>query len=142
MSMNVFVLLALFVFMCRYNNRVSNASMSVLNIGIPAGYLVDRNDLESLSNGDNQIFHKFEKYAVWPEIEPLIIYMKTVSNTQAEKISFKIQQMLAHHALQPAAVSVYDFHNKNCSKQIKEKMSTDDRFTKSCESTPTSKIEY
>ncbi|MED6267016.1 hypothetical protein CHARACLAT_007936 [Characodon lateralis] len=98
--------------------------------------------------------------------------MKTVSDTQAEKISFKIQQMLAHHALQPAAVSVYDFHNKkrcvkfyhperekgvlfilsqnnkricaeeNCSKQIKGKMSTDDRFTKSCESTPTSKIEY
>ncbi|KAM4751410.1 complement C3-like isoform 2-T2 [Anableps anableps] len=147
-----------------YNNRKSNASHLALNIGLPAGYSADRMDLESVFKGNDQIF------PFWPEIDPLIIYMKMVSGRQAEKISFKIQQMEVP-AQHPATVSVYDFHNKkycmkfyhperkngelytlshnneltcaeeSCIKQKKD-ISIYERNEKGCESTELSKIEY
>uniref|UniRef100_A0A3Q1IJ17 Complement component c3a, duplicate 5 n=1 Tax=Anabas testudineus TaxID=64144 RepID=A0A3Q1IJ17_ANATE len=96
----------------------------------------------------------------------------SVSHRRSEEISFRIHQKLKVGVLQPAAVSVYEYYDQthcvkfyhperkggqllrlcrndectcaeeNCSMQKKGKISNDLRTAKSCESTPTSKIDF
>ncbi|XP_015822501.1 complement C3 [Nothobranchius furzeri] len=155
-----------------YKNSQRNASMPVLDIGLPTGYIFNKNDLESLSSGHDRFIDFFETENVLSEKGSLVIYLKTISNTRPDEISFRIEQQSKVGILQPAAVSVYEYYNKkrcvkyyrperrsgellrlcqgdacfcaeeNCSKQRKEKISNDVRTTKACESTESSKIDY
>uniref|UniRef100_A0A3B3WK74 Anaphylatoxin-like domain-containing protein n=1 Tax=Poecilia mexicana TaxID=48701 RepID=A0A3B3WK74_9TELE len=168
--LNVFV--HLFLCVCRYKNTERNASMSILDIGLPTGYKFNKNDLDALSTGRDRIIDEYEANKELSEKGSLIIYLNKVSHTRPEEISFRIEQSMAVEFLQPAAVSVYEYYDKkrcvkfyrpqrksgellrlcqseaclcaeeNCSKQRKEKISNDNRLEKACESTESSKIDF
>ncbi|XP_075319883.1 complement C3-like [Odontesthes bonariensis] len=155
-----------------YKNTERSASMTILDIGLPTGYTFNKNDLESLSSGHAPIISNYETDQALSEKGSLIIYLKKVSNTRPEEISFRIEQEMKVGVLQPAAVSIYEYYNKkrcvkfyrpergsgellilsvddvrvcaeeSCTKQKKENIDNEQRATKACESTATSKIDF
>ncbi|RVE75820.1 hypothetical protein OJAV_G00002540 [Oryzias javanicus] len=125
-----------------------------------------------LSGGRARIISKYEMDTALSDKGSLIIYLDKVSHTQPEEISFRLQETMPVGVLQPAAVSVYEYYEQtscvkfyhpereaghlmqlcrgdvctcaeeNCSMQRKGQINNDERTTKLCESTETSKIEY
>nr|XP_057939783.1 complement C3-like [Doryrhamphus excisus] len=155
-----------------YKNKEHDATMSILDIGMLTGYTFDTKDMDLLSKGRAPIIAKYEVNSVLSEKGSLIIYLDKVSHTRPEEISFRIHQKYKVGVLQPAAVSVYEYYDQtecvkfyhperkagqllklctndectcaeeNCSLQKKGQISNDLRTEKSCESTPTSKIDF
>uniref|UniRef100_A0A8C9X3V0 NTR domain-containing protein n=1 Tax=Sander lucioperca TaxID=283035 RepID=A0A8C9X3V0_SANLU len=157
---------------CRYKDKDSDASMSILDIGLLTGFTVNTNDLDLLSKGRARIIAKYELNTVLSERGSLIIYLDKVSHTRPEEITFRIHQKLKVGVLQPAAVSVYEYYDQtncvkfyhperkagkllrlctndectcaeeNCSMQNKDKITNDQRTAKVCETTQTSIIDF
>uniref|UniRef100_A0A8D3CZU9 Complement component c3a, duplicate 5 n=1 Tax=Scophthalmus maximus TaxID=52904 RepID=A0A8D3CZU9_SCOMX len=144
-----------------YKDRDHDATMSILDIGLLTGFTVNTNDLDLLSKGRARTIAKYEMNTLLSERGSLIIYLDKVSHTRPEEITFRIHQKLKVGVLQPAAVSVYESFSlkagqllrlcrneectcaeENCSMQKKEKISNDQRTAKSCETTPTSRIDF
>ncbi|XP_060949245.1 complement C3-like isoform X2 [Limanda limanda] len=125
-----------------YKDKERDASMSILDIGLLTGFTVNTNDLDLLSKGHARTISKYEMNTVLSERGSLIIYLDKVSHTQPEEITFRIHQTMKVGVLQPATVSVYDYYDQNCSMQKKGKISNDLRTEKSCETTPTSRIDF
>ncbi|XP_047199325.1 complement C3-like [Hippoglossus stenolepis] len=155
-----------------YKDREQDASMSILDIGLLTGFTVNTNDLDSLSKGHARTISKYEMNTALSERGSLIIYLDKVSHTRPEEITFRIHQTMKVGVLQPATVSVYEYYDQrhcvkfyhperkagqllrlcrndectcaeeNCSMQKKGKISNDLRTEKSCETTPTSKIDF
>ncbi|XP_045902911.1 complement C3-like [Micropterus dolomieu] len=155
-----------------YKDKERDATMSILDIGLLTGFTANTNDLDLLSKGRARTIAKYEMNTVLSERGSLIIYLDKVSHTRPEEISFRVHQKMKVGVLQPAAVSVYEYYEQthcvkfyhperragqllrlcrgaectcaeeNCSMQKKGKISNDERTTKSCESTPTSKIDF
>uniref|UniRef100_A0A671YQE7 Complement C3-like n=1 Tax=Sparus aurata TaxID=8175 RepID=A0A671YQE7_SPAAU len=93
-------------------DKVHDASMSILDIGLLTGFNVDTNDLKLLSEGHARIIAKYEINKALSKKGSLIIYLDKVSNTQKEEITFKIHQKFKVGVLQPAAVSVYEYYDQ------------------------------
>ncbi|XP_061130030.1 complement C3-like isoform X2 [Syngnathus typhle] len=155
-----------------YKSKEHDASMTILDIGLLTGFRVDNNDMGLLSKGRAPIISKYEMNTALSEKGSLIVYLDKVSHKRREEISFRIIQTLKVGILQPAAVSVYEYYDErrcvkfyhperragqllklctkdectcaeeNCSLQKKGQISNDLRAQKSCESTPTSKIDF
>uniref|UniRef100_A0A4W6DXB0 Uncharacterized protein n=1 Tax=Lates calcarifer TaxID=8187 RepID=A0A4W6DXB0_LATCA len=156
----------------KLTDKDHDATMSILDIGLLTGYTVNTNDLDLLAKGRARTIAKYEMNTALSERGSLIIYLDKVSHTRPEEITFRIHQKLKVGILQPAAVSVYEYYDQtrcmkfyhpqrrggqllrlcrndectcaeeNCSMQKKGKITNDQRTAKSCESTPTSKIDY
>ncbi|XP_014873774.1 complement C3-like [Poecilia latipinna] len=94
-----------------YKNTERNASMSILDIGLPTGYKFNKNDLDALSTGRDRIIDEYEANKELSEKGSLIIYLNKVSHTRPEEISFRIEQSMSVEFLQPAAVSVYEYYD-------------------------------
>ncbi|XP_061844093.2 complement C3-like [Nerophis lumbriciformis] len=155
-----------------YKNKDHDATMTVLDIGMLTGFTFNTKDLESLSTGRARNVAKYDVNSPLSKTSSLIIYLDKVSHTRMEEISFRIHQDFKVGILQPAAVSVYEYYDQtqcvkfyhperkagqllklcrndectcaeeNCSLQKKGQISNDLRTEKSCESTPTSKIDF
>ncbi|XP_042340611.1 complement C3-like isoform X1 [Plectropomus leopardus] len=155
-----------------YKDKDHDASMSILDIGLLTGFTANTNDLNLLAKGRARTIAKYEMNKVLSERGSLIIYLDKVSHRRMEEISFRIHQKLKVGVLQPAAVSVYEYYDQkhcvkfyhpernagqlmrlcrndectcaeeNCSMQKKEEVTNDQRTTKTCESTPTTKIDF
>uniref|UniRef100_A0A3Q2ZVH3 Complement C3-like n=1 Tax=Kryptolebias marmoratus TaxID=37003 RepID=A0A3Q2ZVH3_KRYMA len=153
-------------------DKDKDATMSILDIGLLTGFTVNTNDLDLLSKGPARTIDRYEMNTVLSERGSLIIYLDKVSHQRPEEIAFRIHQKLKVGVLQPAAVSVYEYYDRtscvkfyhperraghllqlctesectcaeeNCSMQKSGQISNDERTTKICESTETSKIEY
>ncbi|KAM7010032.1 complement C3-like [Tautogolabrus adspersus] len=155
-----------------FKDSERNASMSILDIGLPTGFTVNEKDLKALSEGRARIIQKYELNKVLSERGSVIIYLDKVSNTRIEEITFKIHQKMKVGILQPAAVSVYEYYEEtpcvkfyhpertsgellqlcrgdectcaeeNCSMQKKGQISNDERTAKACETTESSNIDF
>uniref|UniRef100_A0A8C9YVX5 Complement C3-like n=1 Tax=Sander lucioperca TaxID=283035 RepID=A0A8C9YVX5_SANLU len=155
-----------------YKDKERDASMSILDIGLPTGFTVNTADLDLLSKGRARNIAKYEMNTVLSERGSLIIYLDKVSHTRPEEIAFRIHQEMKVGFTQPAAVSVYEYYDQrycvkfyhperkagellqlctsdacrcaeeNCSMQNKEKFTNDQRTAKICESTQTSIIDF
>ncbi|XP_041788921.1 complement C3-like [Chelmon rostratus] len=155
-----------------FKDSERDATMSILDIGLLTGYTANTNDLDLLSKGHARTIAKYEMNTVLSDRGSLIIYMDKISHTRPEEIVFRIHQKLKVGVLQPAAVSVYEYYEQthcvkfyhparragqlmrlcrndectcaeeNCSMQKKGDISNDQRTEKSCETTPTSKIDF
>uniref|UniRef100_A0A8C7W8R8 Alpha-macroglobulin receptor-binding domain-containing protein n=1 Tax=Oncorhynchus mykiss TaxID=8022 RepID=A0A8C7W8R8_ONCMY len=98
-----------------YRNSERDATMSILDIGLLTGFIVDTDDLKMLSMGRERYIEKFEMNKVLSEKGSLILYLDKVSHKLQDRISFKIHRVQEVGVLQPAAVSVYEYYNKkNC----------------------------
>ncbi|KAM9769654.1 complement C3-like [Menidia menidia] len=155
-----------------YKHKERNASMSILDIGLPTAYIFNKNDLDALSKGRDRLISKYEMNNALSERGSLIIYLDKVSNSRPEEISFRIERVMKVGVLQPAAVSIYEYYDKkhcvefyrperksgalekrctddacicaeeSCSRQKKDDIRNEDRTKKACESTSTSKIDF
>ncbi|KAM4584753.1 complement C3-like [Odontesthes bonariensis] len=94
-----------------FKNKDRNASLSVLDVGLPTGFTFNKNDLDTLSRGRDRIIAKYETNTALSERGSLIIYLDKISNTLPEEISFRIHQGTKLGRSQPAAVSVYEYYD-------------------------------
>ncbi|KAJ4928458.1 hypothetical protein JOQ06_016250 [Pogonophryne albipinna] len=125
-----------------YKDKERDAAMSILDIGLLTGFTVNTKDLNLLSKGSARTIAKYEMNKVLSERASLIIYLDKVSHTQPEEITFRVHQRMKVGVLKPAAVSVYEYYEQNCSMQKKAHISNDQRIAKACERIPTSKIDF
>ncbi|XP_017281100.1 complement C3 isoform X2 [Kryptolebias marmoratus] len=152
-----------------YKNENHDASFSVLSVGLPAGFTVNKDDLDSLSAGRSPSITTFDTSTAVSERGSLIIYLDKVSHTRPEQISFRIYQRMTGDIAQPVPVSVYEQYSKkscvkfytpegreslstlcmngqcvcaegNCPKQRKAQFINDKRQEQICD--PTSRVAY
>ncbi|TMS23031.1 Complement C3 [Larimichthys crocea] len=155
-----------------YKNKEHDATMSILDIGLLTGFTADTKDLDRLAKGRARTISKYEMDTALSERGSLIIYLDKVSHRRPEEITFRVRQTMKVGVLQPAAVSVYEYYEQtpcvkfyhperrsgelmrlcrndectcaeeNCSMQKKGNIDNRLRTEKSCETTPTSKIDF
>uniref|UniRef100_A0A8C2CEN4 Complement component c3a, duplicate 4 n=1 Tax=Cyprinus carpio TaxID=7962 RepID=A0A8C2CEN4_CYPCA len=95
------------VSLCRkYLSADRDATMSILDISLLTGFVVDENDLKALSTGHDRMIQKFEMNKQLSERGSLILYLDKVS-----VISFRLHRIMNGGFLQPAAVSVYEYYS-------------------------------
>uniref|UniRef100_A0A8D0D1B0 Complement C3-like n=1 Tax=Sander lucioperca TaxID=283035 RepID=A0A8D0D1B0_SANLU len=90
-----------------YKDKERDASMSILDIGLPTGFTVNTADLDLLSKGRARNIAKYEMNTVLSERGSLIIYLDKV-----KEIAFRIHQEMKVGFTQPAAVSVYEYYDQ------------------------------
>uniref|UniRef100_A0A3Q2NZ05 Complement C3 n=1 Tax=Fundulus heteroclitus TaxID=8078 RepID=A0A3Q2NZ05_FUNHE len=94
-----------------------DASLSILDIDLPAGFTFNKPDLDALSTGRSRLISKYNSTTFLSEKGSLILYLDKISHTRQEEISFRIHQEMKMGILQPAAVKVYEYYNyKPCVK--------------------------
>ncbi|XP_031725593.1 complement C3-like [Anarrhichthys ocellatus] len=155
-----------------YKDKDSDASMSILVIGLLTGFTVNTNDLDQLSRGRAPTIAKYEMNTVLSERGSLIIYLDKVSHLRPEEITFRVHQKLKVGILQPAPVSVYEYYDQtrcvkfyhperkagmlmrlcindectcaeeNCSMQKNNKVSNDQRTATVCETELNNKVDF
>ncbi|XP_076583682.1 complement C3-like [Chaetodon auriga] len=157
-----------------FMDRERDATMSVLEIGLLTGFTPDMNDLHRVRVSRRPAYtianHEMGTYL--SERGSLIIYLDKISHTRPEEITFRIHQLLKTAVLQPAAVSVYEYHEQTqcvrfyhpyirnaelprlcmndkctcadvmCPMQRKGKISYDERSAKAVEVTATGRTDF
>ncbi|KAK9981656.1 hypothetical protein ABG768_001180, partial [Culter alburnus] len=96
-----------------YKNDKTDATMTILDIGIPTGFVVKENDLKKLSTGKERYIQKYEMDKVLSERGSLILYLDKVSHKKTEKIAFRMHKIHDVGLLQPAAVTIYEYYSPN-----------------------------
>uniref|UniRef100_A0A671QBH5 Complement component c3a, duplicate 4 n=1 Tax=Sinocyclocheilus anshuiensis TaxID=1608454 RepID=A0A671QBH5_9TELE len=86
-----------------------DATMSILDISLLTGFVVDENDLKALSTGHDRMIQKFEMNKQLSERGSLILYLDQVS--VEDRISFRLHRIMNGGFLQPAAVTVYEYYS-------------------------------
>uniref|UniRef100_A0A8C1PZW7 Uncharacterized protein n=1 Tax=Cyprinus carpio TaxID=7962 RepID=A0A8C1PZW7_CYPCA len=94
-----------------YKNDKTDATMTILDIGLPTGFEVEETDLKQLSSGKERYIQKYEKNKVLSERGSLILYLNKVSHRETERLAFSMHQMHNASQLQPAAVTIYEYYS-------------------------------
>ncbi|KAF7689262.1 hypothetical protein HF521_012615 [Silurus meridionalis] len=94
-----------------YNDPNGDAPMTILDIGLLTGFVVDKRDLTDLSSENDKYIQKFEMNEELSERGSLIIYLDKVSHTVPDRIAFRMHKINKVNMLQPAAVSVYEYYS-------------------------------
>uniref|UniRef100_A0A3Q2QD20 Complement C3 n=1 Tax=Fundulus heteroclitus TaxID=8078 RepID=A0A3Q2QD20_FUNHE len=126
-----------------FKHRDRDASLSILDIDLPAGFTFNKPDLDALSTGRSRLISKYNSTTFLSEKGSLILYLDKISHTRQEEISFRIHQEMKMGILQPAAVKVYEYYNceflvlksEITLNQKKGKVNNDERVSKICDST-------
>uniref|UniRef100_A0A671Q6Y6 Complement component c3a, duplicate 4 n=1 Tax=Sinocyclocheilus anshuiensis TaxID=1608454 RepID=A0A671Q6Y6_9TELE len=95
----------------RYLSVDRDATMSILDISLLTGFVVDENDLKALSTGHDRMIQKFEMNKQLSERGSLILYLDQISHTREDRISFRLHRIMNGGFLQPAAVTVYEYYS-------------------------------
>ncbi|XP_065130544.1 complement C3-like [Paramisgurnus dabryanus] len=100
-----------------YINTV-DATMSILDVGLPTGFKVDERDLQELLDGKERFIQKYEMDTKLSERGSLIIYLDKVSHTERERIVFRMHKINNVGLLQPAGVTIYEYYSpdRRCTK--------------------------
>uniref|UniRef100_A0A4W5R2V4 Anaphylatoxin-like domain-containing protein n=1 Tax=Hucho hucho TaxID=62062 RepID=A0A4W5R2V4_9TELE len=85
-----------------------NATMTILDISLLTGFVVDVDDLKQLSTGTERYIQKFEMDKKLSERGSLIIYLDQVS--VSDKVAFRIHKVQDVGLLQPVGVTVYEYY--------------------------------
>uniref|UniRef100_A0A672Q7I7 Complement C3-like n=1 Tax=Sinocyclocheilus grahami TaxID=75366 RepID=A0A672Q7I7_SINGR len=96
-----------------FKSDTTDATMTILDIGIPTGFTVETRDLEELSRGKERYIQKFEMDKVLSERGSLILYLDTVLRKEPQRIAFRMNKILNVGLLQPAAVTIYEYYSPN-----------------------------
>uniref|UniRef100_A0AAR2JVK6 Anaphylatoxin-like domain-containing protein n=1 Tax=Pygocentrus nattereri TaxID=42514 RepID=A0AAR2JVK6_PYGNA len=94
-----------------YKSPTRDATMSILDIGLLTGFVVDEKDLSDLITGSDRYIQKFEMDKQLSERGSLILYLDKVHMKTMHKISEVAM-------LQPAGITVYEYYSpdKRCTK--------------------------
>ncbi|KAB5523713.1 hypothetical protein PHYPO_G00155670 [Pangasianodon hypophthalmus] len=94
-----------------FKDRNRDATMTVLDIGLLTGFVVDESDLTELTSGRDKYIQKFEMDKQLSERGSLIIYLDKVSHTVPDRIVFRVHKITNVALLQPAGVTVYEYYS-------------------------------
>ncbi|KAG7316106.1 hypothetical protein KOW79_020972 [Hemibagrus wyckioides] len=94
-----------------FKDPEKDATMSILDISLLTGFVVDENDLKALNIGADKYIQKFEMDNQLSERGSLIMYLDKVSHTFSDRIVFRVHKINNAALLQPAAVSVYEYYS-------------------------------
>ncbi|KAL2086955.1 hypothetical protein ACEWY4_018014 [Coilia grayii] len=95
----------------QFKSPTVNARMSILDITLLTGFVVDETDLGRLLQGRDRYVQKFEKDKKLSDRGSLILYLNEISHRQKDRIAFKVHRVMDVGLLQPAAVTVYEYYN-------------------------------
>uniref|UniRef100_A0AAR2LIZ0 Anaphylatoxin-like domain-containing protein n=1 Tax=Pygocentrus nattereri TaxID=42514 RepID=A0AAR2LIZ0_PYGNA len=95
-----------------------DATMSILDIGLLTGFVVDEKDLSDLITGSDRYIQKFEMDKQLSERGSLILYLDKVSRGIIDRIAFGVHKISEVAMLQPAGITVYEYYSpdKRCTK--------------------------
>ncbi|KAI7811071.1 complement C3 [Triplophysa rosa] len=98
--------------------RDTDATMSILDVGLLTGFIADERDLTELVLSKDRVIQKFELDKKLSERGSLIIYLNKVSHKEIERIVFRMHKINQVGLLQPAGVTVYQYYepDKRCTK--------------------------
>uniref|UniRef100_A0AAR2KTF1 Anaphylatoxin-like domain-containing protein n=1 Tax=Pygocentrus nattereri TaxID=42514 RepID=A0AAR2KTF1_PYGNA len=101
-----------------YNSETRDATMSILDIGLLTGFVVDEKDLKDLTTGTDRYIQKFEMDKQLSERGSLILYLDKVSHRMMDRIAFGMHKNSEVAMLQPAGITVYEYSSpdKRCTK--------------------------
>ncbi|XP_035260741.1 complement C3-like isoform X2 [Anguilla anguilla] len=88
-----------------------DATMSILDITLLTGFIVDKKDLEMLTAGKDQYVKKIEMNTQLSEKGSLTLYMDKVSHQLPDRVAFRIHKIYNVGLLQPAAVTLYEYYS-------------------------------
>ncbi|MCJ8748175.1 hypothetical protein PDJAM_G00162320 [Pangasius djambal] len=88
-----------------------DATMTILDIGLLTGFVVDESDLTELTSGRDKYIQKFEMDKQLSERGSLIIYLDKVSHTVPDRVVFRVHKITNVALLQPAGVTVYEYYS-------------------------------
>ncbi|KAL6481995.1 hypothetical protein MHYP_G00100750 [Metynnis hypsauchen] len=94
-----------------YKSQTRDATMSILDIGLLTGFVVDENDLSDLTTGSDRYIQKFEMDKQLSERGSLILYLDKVSHGITDRIAFKVHKITEVAMLQPAGITVYEYYS-------------------------------
>ncbi|XP_046894062.1 complement C3-like [Hypomesus transpacificus] len=116
----------------KYKSQERDATMSVLDIGLLTGFIVDIGDLTKLMEGKDRYIEKFEMDKALSERGSLIIYLNQVSHTEWGHVTFRIHSVDKVGVLQPAAVTVYEYYQKSRCRVFYHPQRTDGGLLRLC----------
>ncbi|KAL7852212.1 hypothetical protein SRHO_G00179970 [Serrasalmus rhombeus] len=101
-----------------YKSQTRDATMSILDIGLLTGFVVDETDLTDLTTGRDKYIQKFEMDKQLSERGSLILYLDKVSHEMVDRIAFRVHKVTEVAMLQPAGITVYEYYSpdKRCTK--------------------------
>ncbi|XP_036419632.1 complement C3-like [Colossoma macropomum] len=101
-----------------YKSTTRDATMSILDIGLLTGFLVDERDLVDLTTGADRYVQKFEMDKQLSERGSLILYLDKVSRGVIDRIAFRVHKITEVAMLQPAGITVYEYYSpgERCTK--------------------------
>ncbi|KAL7845317.1 hypothetical protein AOLI_G00235090 [Acnodon oligacanthus] len=101
-----------------YKSETRDATMSILDIGLLTGFVVDEKDLKDLTTGSDRYIQKFEMDKQLSERGSLILYLDKVSHRMIDRIAFRVHKTTEGAMLQPAGITVYEYSSpdKRCTK--------------------------
>ncbi|KAL7845319.1 hypothetical protein AOLI_G00235110 [Acnodon oligacanthus] len=101
-----------------YKSQTRDATMSILDIGLLTGFVVDETDLTTLTTGSDRYVQKFEMDKQLSERGSLILYLDKVSHKEVDRIAFRVHKITEVAMLQPAGITVYEYYSpeKRCTK--------------------------
>ncbi|XP_066516755.1 complement C3-like isoform X2 [Hoplias malabaricus] len=94
-----------------YKSQTRDATISILDIGLLTGFLVDERDLTDLITGTDRYVQRFEMDKQLSERGSLILYLSKVSRGEVNKISFRMHKIYDVSMLQPGAITVYEYYS-------------------------------
>ncbi|XP_036419627.1 complement C3-like [Colossoma macropomum] len=95
-----------------YKSQTRDAAMSILDIGLLTGFVVDETDLSDLTTGSDQYIQKFEIDKQLSERGSLILYLDKISQAPTkDRIAFRVHKINEVAMLQPAAITVYEYYS-------------------------------
>uniref|UniRef100_A0AAR2JKS3 Anaphylatoxin-like domain-containing protein n=1 Tax=Pygocentrus nattereri TaxID=42514 RepID=A0AAR2JKS3_PYGNA len=103
--------LLLFVHFDVYKSQTRDATMSILDIGLLTGFVVDERDLTELTTGSDRYVQKFEMNKQLSERGSLILYLDKVSRGVVDRIAFRVHKITEVAMLQPAGITVYEYYS-------------------------------
>uniref|UniRef100_A0AAY4BSU8 Anaphylatoxin-like domain-containing protein n=1 Tax=Denticeps clupeoides TaxID=299321 RepID=A0AAY4BSU8_9TELE len=102
---------------CRYLSKSRDATMSILDISLLTGFVVDETDLAALTTGKDRYIQKFEMDKQLSDRGSLIIYLNKVSHQRPDRLVFRMHKILLVGVLQPVGVTIYEYYSeKRCVK--------------------------
>ncbi|KAK7930173.1 hypothetical protein WMY93_006568 [Mugilogobius chulae] len=96
-----------------FKNKEEDASMSILDISLPTGFIPINEDLDALSEGPARVIAKWEYNKALSEKGSIILYMDKVFHNRVEVLPIRMRQTHEVGVLQPASVSIYEYYGGN-----------------------------
>uniref|UniRef100_A0A3B3S7N0 Complement C3 n=1 Tax=Paramormyrops kingsleyae TaxID=1676925 RepID=A0A3B3S7N0_9TELE len=102
---------SLFVLFPRYLSKDRDATMTVLDITLLTGFVIDQDDLRRLTTGKDKYVQRFEMDKQLSEKGSLILYLDKVSRKVPDRVVFRLHKDQNVGILQPAGITIYEYYS-------------------------------